>query len=99
MVSSSYLYLTYINYKFLKHFRALESSLGVKTTSIRKLAPLSRQSSRTNIDDTETEDDSNSCEAAIGGSNASDEWKTYLNSIEDVPDEMGIVRWWGVSKL
>lgn len=26
-----------------------------------------------------------------------DEFKTYLNTIEDIPDGMDIVHWWGVS--
>jgi hypothetical protein len=58
---------------------------------------MARKSSRLNVDDTETEDDTDSCEAAVGPNVAMDEWKTYLNTKEDVPEEMGIVRWWGVS--
>jgi hypothetical protein len=95
----SYCYLIYIAPQFLERFHVLESSLSIKATTIRKAAPLSLKSSHTNIDDTETEDDSDSCEAAVGESNASDEWKTYLNSVEDVPDELGVIRWWGVSRF
>ena len=37
-------------------------------------------------------------EAAVTSPNAwMDEWKSYINTREDVPEGMGIVRWWGVS--
>ena len=28
-----------------------------------------------------------------------DEWQAYLNTIESIPDELGIVEWWGVSGM
>jgi hypothetical protein len=74
----------------------LESSLSAKPTVVRKARP-SRKTSRPNIDDTETEDDSDNVEATVGRSNATDEWTAYLSTTEDVPDDMGVVRWWGVS--
>ena len=74
----------------------LQSSPGTKSTRICK-APPPRKSSRRYLDDTDTEDDSDNCQAAVSPSDGMGEWKTYLNTIEDVPDEMGIVRWWGVS--
>ena len=60
-------------------------------------APPSRKSSHPNLDDTDTEEDSDSFEAAVGPTNVGfDEFKTYLNTMEDIPDGMDIVRWWGV---
>ena len=43
------------------------------------------------------EDDTDTCEAAVGESDAMEEWKAYLTTNEDVPDGMDVVRWWGVS--
>ena len=73
----------------------LESSLSAKPTVVRKACP-SHKTSHPNIDDTEMEDSDN-VEAAVGQSNATDEWMAYLSTTEDVPDDMGIVQWWGVS--
>ena len=51
-----------------------------------------------NVDDTDTEDDAGDCDATDTQSDAwMDEWKSYLNTHEDIPEGMGIVRWWGVS--
>ncbi len=50
-----------------------------------------------NVDDTDSEDDTHDYEAATPSSNGwMDEWNSYLNANEDMPDGMGIVRWWGV---
>ena len=74
----------------------LRSEPSIKTTRTCK-APTIRKSTRRNIDDTDSEDDTEACEAAIDPTNAGmDEWKSYLNTVEDIPDGMGIVRWWGV---
>ena len=71
----------------------------MKTAQIRK-APPTCKSSRPNTDDTDTKDDSDSCNAAVSSSNPGvDKWKTYLNTHEDIPEGMGIVRWWGVSVI
>jgi hypothetical protein len=75
----------------------LQVSPGFKSAQVRK-APPSRKSSRPNVDDTDTEDDNDSFEAAVGPTNVGmDEFKIYLNTMEDIPDGMDIVRWWGVS--
>jgi hypothetical protein len=51
-----------------------------------------------NIDDTDTEDDARDCDATDVPSNAwMDEWKSYLNTHEDILEGMGIIQWWGVS--
>ena len=77
----------------------LESNPNMKITQIRK-APPTHKSSWPNLDDTDTEDDLDSCNAAVSSNNTRmDEWKMYLNTIEDIPDGMGIVHWWGVSVI
>jgi hypothetical protein len=59
-------------------------------------APTAHKPTRHNTDDTDSEDDAN-VEATIDPINAGmDEWKTYLNTVKDIPDGMGIVCWWGV---
>ena len=53
-----------------------------------------------NIDDTDTEDDSDCSEAATILANAGmDEWQVYLSAIEELPDGLGIVQWWGVCSI
>src|ERR1700761_8543280 len=90
-------YYLHLQQQFLERFHVLESDPTIKTTQICKPPPTCK-SSRPNVDDTDTEDNSDSCDPAVSSSNARmDEWKTYLNTIEDIPDGMGIVRWWGVS--
>ena len=59
-----------------------------------------RKSTHRNIDDTDTEDDTENGKSAARPANAwMDEWKNYINTIEDVPDGMDLVRWWGVRIL
>jgi hypothetical protein len=83
--------------QFIERFQPLEESgVEIKAKCICK-APVSCKSSRSNIDDTDTEDDIDSCEAAIGQRTWKDEWVTYLNTNNDVLDVMDVVRWWGVS--
>ena len=53
-----------------------------------------------NIDDTNTEDNTNDDEGSTYQANAwMEEWKSYINSIEDVPEGMSLVHWWGVCSL
>jgi hypothetical protein len=83
--------------QFIERFQALEESgVEIKAKHIRK-APASHKSSRSNIDDTNTEDNINSCEAAVSQRTWKDEWVMYLNTNDDVLDAMDVVRWWGVS--
>jgi hypothetical protein len=82
--------------KFLDHFNIMQSNPTAKTACICKIAP-SRKSAHPNIDDTDTEDNTDSGETASSPANAwMDKWKSYINTIKDVPDGMGLVRWWGV---
>ena len=51
---------------------------------------------RPNIDDTDTEEETDDDQAATIPANAGmDEWKTYLNTIDVIPAGMTIVQWWG----
>ena len=51
-----------------------------------------------NIDDTNTESDNDdSQQVARQTSSWIEEWKLYINMYEVVPDDMGVVKWWGVS--
>jgi hypothetical protein len=49
-----------------------------------------------NMDDTDTESDDDDPEAIHPTSSWVDEWKLYINTYEVVPDDMGIIQWWGV---
>jgi hypothetical protein len=49
-----------------------------------------------NIDDTDSESDNGGNEAVDPSRPWLDEWNTYFNTHEVVPEGMGIVRWWGV---
>jgi hypothetical protein len=51
---------------------------------------------RRNMDDTDTESDDDDPEAVRPTSSWVDEWKLYINTYEVVPDDMGIIQWWGV---
>jgi hypothetical protein len=82
--------------KFLEHFNTLQSSPTAKSTCVCKIA-LTRKSTRPNINDTDTEDESDDNNTGISPANAwQDEWKSYINAIKDIPIGMGLVRWWGV---
>jgi hypothetical protein len=82
--------------KFLERFNTLQSSPTAKSTCVCKIAS-TRKSTRPNIDDTDTEDESDDNNTGISPANAwQDEWKSYINPIEDIPIGMGLVRWWGV---
>ena len=53
-----------------------------------------------NIDDTDTEDSTNNDKGSAYLANAwMEEWKSYINSVEDVPEGMSLVCWWGVRIL
>jgi hypothetical protein len=56
-------------------------------------APASCKSSRSSIDDTEIEDDTDSCEAAVSQRTWKDEWVMYLNTNE--PGELTHIDLWG----
>lgn len=74
----------------------LESNPVAKSARICKIAP-TRKSLHPNIDDTDTEDDTEDGEAATSPDSVwMDEWTMYMNTVEDIQDGVGLVRWWGV---
>ena len=82
--------------KFLKCFNVLQNKPYVKSVHICK-TPVTYKPTCPNINDTNTEDDSDCSEAATIPANAGmDEWQAYLSAIEELPDGLGIVQWWGV---
>ena len=89
----------YFNIKFLKYFNARQSKPSAKSVWVHK-APATCKPTCPNVDDTDSEDNSDSCDtAAIPTNTGMDKWKTYLNITEDIPEGMGIVGWWGVCYL
>ena len=85
--------------QFLECFNVLKSKPCVKSVHVCK-TPVTHKPARPNIDDTDTEDDSEGSQADIIPTNAGmDKWQAYLNTIEDIPDTLGIVQWWGVSGM
>jgi hypothetical protein len=53
---------------------------------------------RRNVDDTDTEDDDDdNQQVSCLMSSWIEEWKLYVNTYKVIPDDMGIVQWWGVS--
>ena len=85
--------------KFLEHFNMLQSKPSVKSMCVCK-TPVTCKPAHPNIDDTDSEDDSNSNQAAIILANVwVDEWQVYLNTNEDIPNGLGIVHWWGVCSV
>ena len=85
--------------KFLKCFKALQSNPGAKLVCVCKVTTTPK-SHHPNIDDTKTEDDSDDGEmAASPGNDWMDEWTSYINAADNVPNGMGLVCWWGVQIL
>jgi hypothetical protein len=67
---------------------------------VRKAAASSRKSGRQNIDDTDLsssdDNDDNDQQTSKGADTYLEEWNLYLNAHEAIPDDIGIVAWWGV---
>ena len=55
-----------------------------------------RKTKRLNIDDTDSESDDNNNETSDPSRPWLDEWNSYLGIQEVIPEDMGVVRWWGV---
>lgn len=88
--------LTDSDIQFLERFDELQGNPDARPARVSK-APPTRNFAHLNVDDTDSEDDLNSYEVAVNPHITSmDEWKTYLNTIEDILDGVNMVRWWGV---
>ena len=55
-----------------------------------------RKTKRLNIDDTDSESNDNNNETSDPSRPWLDEWNSYLGIQEVIPEDMGVVRWWGV---
>ena len=87
----------HISLKFVEHYNERNRKAQPKTPYVRKAAPSAKLGRHRNIDDTDSSSDNEDYQQVINKGNAYlDEWSLYLNTHEVVPDDMGIVRWWGV---
>jgi hypothetical protein len=83
--------------QFIERFHVLQSNPSPKSPRIHK-STSARKSGRPNFDDTDSEDDRRAHKRTANPSKSwMNEWKAYINTIEDVPEDMEVVRWWGVS--
>ena len=55
-----------------------------------------RKTKRLNIDDTDSESDDNNNETSDPSRPWLDKWNSYLGIQEVIPEDMGVVHWWGV---
>ena len=83
-------------FQFLERYNEHNKKYNSMTTQTRKTMPPSSKPGRCNVDDTDSESDGDDCQQVDATNSWIDEWKLYIDTNEVVPDEMGIVRWWGV---
>jgi hypothetical protein len=83
--------------KFVERFNEQNKKCQPQATSKhvrKKVQSIKRR--HENIDDTDSSSDDDDCQQVANTANTSlEEWKLYLNTHEVVPDDIGIVRWWG----
>ena len=88
---------TYISFKFIERYNEKNSQAQPKAACTCKTVSLKTSGWRPNIDDTDSSDDDKGCQQVTNKGDAyQEEWSLYLNTHEIVPDDMGVVRWWGV---
>ena len=79
--------------QFIEYYNVLQSNPGPKFPCIRKSTSAYKTGCH-NIDDTDSEDDHCAHKpTTIPSKTWMTEWKAYLNTIEDVPEGMEVVRW------
>ena len=88
----SYLLLT--KTKFIDRFNELNKA---STIPLPQKMRASSKPGHYNVNDTDTESDADNDQVTHATSTWVDEWKLYLNTYEVVPDNLGLVLWWGVS--
>ena len=83
--------------KFIEHYDKKTSKAQAKATCVHKAVhSLTKLGQHWNVDDTNSSNDKD-CQQPINKGNAYlEEWNLYLNTHEVVPNDMGIVHWWGV---
>lgn len=79
----------------MQRYNDLHQHAAPNSTRVRK-SNSRHNTSRLNIDDTDTESDNNDDDSTDPNRPWLDEWTMYFNTHEAVPDGMGIVHWWGV---
>ena len=88
--------ITDMNGKFVECFNKQNKKPQALATRACK-TPSSSKLGRWNINNTDSSSDDDDCQQVTNTANSwLDEWKLYLNTHEVVPDDVGIVRWWGV---
>ena len=87
--------LVLILVQFIERFNDQNNKPSPEPTNTCK-APSSSKPGCCNINDTDSKSDED-CQQVVDATNSwMDEWKSYLNMHKVVPDNMGIVHWWGV---
>jgi hypothetical protein len=89
-------YILLMQMKFIERFH--EQNEKVSNMSFARVHKSSSSKPRRyNTDDTDSESDNDNYQQAADQTNGwIEEWKLYLNTFEVMPDNMGIVHWWGV---
>ena len=86
--------------KFIERYNQRVDKEQPQATRVHKAAVSSRKPGRQNIDDTDLSSDNDDDDNYQQTSNATDtyieEWNLYLNAHKAMPDDIGIVAWWGV---
>ena len=99
-----FLVLTHANsaadsfFKFMEHYNKKTSKAQPQATCVRKAVHSpAKLGWHRNVDDTDSSNDEDCQQAISKGDAYLEEWNLYLNTHEVVPNNIGIVRWWGVS--
>ena len=91
---------TYLLLKFVERYTARNAGGQSQIERVRKVAASPPKIGRRNIDDTDSCHSSSDDESYSQVSSTADayleEWNLYLNTNEIVPDDIGIIGWWGV---
>ena len=82
--------------KFVEHYKARNANEQDQVKCVCKVAAPLPKLAHQNIDDTDSSSDDEDYLKALSTGNHLEEWNLYLTMNEVVPDEIGIVGWWGV---
>jgi hypothetical protein len=81
--------------QFIARFNQLNKKPVTQSTLKTRASP---KHGRRIIDDTNTkDDDDDNQQVSHLTSSWIEEWKLYVNTYKVIPNDMGIVQWWGVS--
>ena len=87
------------SFKFMERYNEMDKR-PPQATCVHKVATLPQKSGHWKVDDTDSSSDEEDHQPVTNSANLSmEEWKLYLNTCEDVPDDIGIVCWWGVCNM